>query len=82
VDDLALDTTRWSVSALRIATSPTSWLHLPPSFISEARWERAQFGCDVRAAALSCAPTTEQATPGNDYFERLQRHLADSRRMP
>lgn len=82
VDDLMLDTTRWSVSALRIATGPASWLHLPPAFISDAHWDRAQFDCDVRAAALSCAPTTEQATPGSDYFERLRRHLADTRRMP
>lgn len=84
VEDVLIDTQTWVVLALRIVipgTTGSQRLHLPPSFIRHADWDARRFDSDVRAAALACAPTSSQAAPASQYFDRLEQHLSGGRRM-
>jgi len=77
VCDLLVDSEDWSVPALRIAPAGGgARLHLPCSFLREARWDDARFDSDVRAAVLACAPAGAKPLPGRDDLARLARHLS------
>jgi len=77
VCDLLVDSEDWSVPALRIAPAGAedAPLHLPCSFLHDARWAQARFDSDVRAAVLACAPAAGQPLPGRDDLDRLARYL-------
>ena len=82
VSDLLVDSEDWSVPALRIAPAGGTGtaLHLPCSFLRDARWDEARFDSDVRAAVLACAPATARHDlPGRQDLDRLSRHLTESR---
>jgi hypothetical protein len=85
VHDLLLDTETWHVSALSMEMSGAAEgerLHLPPSFIREVSWDARHLDCDIRAAVLACAPTSALRAPDDEYFTRLQHHLAREHGMP